>query len=655
MVTSLWDMAIALLGTATVLAQTVTPGPLPQEPRPIPSGSRLFTQTSNTLNSSPFVTLPQAAPQPAGEAEVEAFIYNNTNCVYAGSPLYYRLYVGNTGTAAARSLNIQFQYPAGTTYQSAEPNPDQQDLNRRLLEWSEDALAPKGGYAQYTVTVRADAAGQKQSILIVTYLNARGEVKQTVTTHTLPGDCSEPNAPTKERSSKLPAIICDPAETSCVPFLPTLGIRFGKNTSKPFILNQPKPILGARFNEAIANIVPGECRVAADDIIETPEYHDALNRLYDPAAFYMQPLYNSGLDFKQLVHENNLLGITFTTGAQQRLQELHTKMWREHLDIVKKVDNGDISGSRARDQLTAQLERWQDQLRSNQQQLSGQYAQMQGRRRGKFDPVAEAAVENAKASMGRACNSNSDAGLASLLPKVRAAYVQLLNIRSGEFARTQNQLSGLAPVAALWQQQLYPALIAYDQGNQQPLKDYLSAQGRFSDSLFEQMFDAYRQHQATDFSVLEVFRLTEFDVALDTPKTAATKCEKDKVFKAPVDTTFCESGNPPPQVLGREATQARQQNPNARPADPLSQGTTSINSDLVKGLACSPDPNERGAPWWADDCSCKCDDLVPTLDANGNVVLQSCQEVKKIVRHDRAVNSPEECLQQKAHHPELYF
>ncbi|MBI3256059.1 MAG: hypothetical protein HYZ63_03755 [Candidatus Andersenbacteria bacterium] len=479
MVTSLWDIAAALLGTATVLAQTSSP--LPALPSgPLPGGSRLFTQTSNTITSTPFVTLPAAAPQVTGQAEVEAFIYNNTNCVYAGSPLYYRLYVGNTGTAVARSLNIQFQYPAGTTFTSAEPAPDQQDLNRRLLEWSEDSLAPKGGYAQYSVTVRADTAGQKQSILIVTYLDVQGQVKQTVTTHNIPGDCSEPNAPTKEKSSKLPAIICDPAETSCVPFLPQLGIRFGKNTSKPFILNAPKPILGVRFYEAVADIVPGDCRVAADDIIETPEYHDALNRLYDPAAFYIQPLYESGLDFKQLVHEDNLLGITFTIQAQQKLQNAHLAMWREQVNIIKKVDNGDISGSKAREQLGSQLSRWQDQLTSTQQQLSGQYAQMQAKRRGKFDPVAQRAVENARTSMQRACNTNSDGGLAPLLPQARQAYVQALNNRSGEFARMQRQFASLAPVTSLWQEQLFPALVAADQGNKQPLKNYLAQEGKYS-------------------------------------------------------------------------------------------------------------------------------------------------------------------------------
>lgn len=659
MVTSLWDIAAALLGTATVLAQTVTPGPLPQLPRgPLPGGARLFTQTSNTITSTPFVVPPASAPQPGGTAEVEVFIYNNTNCVYAGSSLYYRLYVGNTGTAVARSVNVQFQYPSGTVYGSAEPSPDQQDLNRRLLEWSEDSLAPKGGYAQYSVTVQAESAGQKQSVLIATYLDAQGQVKQAVTTHNIPGDCSEPNAPTKDTAAKLPAIICDPAETSCVPFLPSLGIRFGQNTSKPFILNQPKPILGVRFFEAVADIVPGECRVAADDIIQTPEYHDALNRLYDQAAFYIQPLYNSGLDFKQLVHENNLLGITFTIQAEQKLLELHRKMWKEHLDILQRVQSGDISGSRARNLLSDHLSRWQDQLTSAQQQLSGQYAQVQAKRRGKFDPVAQAAIENAKSSMQRACNTNSDGGLTPLLPKVREAYVQALNTRSGEFARVQRQFASLSQVTNLWQSQLFPALVAADQDNTQPLKNYLSREGAYSNSVFENMFDIYRQHQATDFSVFELVRLSNFDIALDTPKEAATTCEKDKVFKAPVDTTFCESNSVPPQVLGPEASRERQRNSDARPAPPIAQQNTTINPALVAGQACSADPSERGAPWWSENCECQCDDQVPVIDASGNVTFASCQETYKITRHDRAVNSQEECLaqkQQSAGEPYPYF
>jgi hypothetical protein len=660
MVTSLWDMAVIALSAATVWAQTTSP--LPQLPgnNRLPGSGNIVTQTSSTLVTTPFTADPTAQQQPTGEPKVEAFIYNNAQCVYAGESLWYRLYIGNVGSAVARSLNIQFQYPAGTSLLAAAPSPERQDEAKRLLEWSLANLPPAGGYAQYSVTAQVQTVSAKQSVLIVTYLDAQGQVKQVVSVHTIPGECGQPDAPTRPRGAKSPAIYCDPAETSCVPSFPDLGERFGFGVSKP-VLGNDKPILGVRFQEAFADIVPGDCRVAADDVIKEPEYHDALNRLSAPAAFYMQPLYDSGVDFKRLVHEDNLLGTSFTRQAREKLYALHVKMWGEHTNIVDQVLRGSLSSEQARTRLEALLSRWQGSLDDLQDQLRVQYGQIQSSRAAKFPPVATKAVENAKLSMQRACNIASDGGLAAKLPAVRQAYEQALSVRTALFAQTQSQFRNLTGVKGLWQQRPYPALQAYGDGNAEALKTYRGQQGSYAESLFLSGFRAYQQHQAKDLEAFDQVRLEAFEKALDGPKREATSCEKDKVFRQPVETTFCESNdsNSIPQVLGPAAVKERVKNSDSRPAEGITEQQArqgvKINDAAVKGEACNPTAELPGAPWWSKGCECQCNEQVAIPDGSGNFTFVACQDEYEIVRHDTAVESQTECFAQAEHHPDLYF
>lgn len=658
MVLSLWDIASALIGSATIAATAF--------PMPIPQPVDYRAQTAGQIASTPFSTDPtrgRVAAEVSSGPQVEVFIYNNLQCSYPGQQLFYQLYVGNMGDAAARTVVAQFQPPANATFTSAAPPPTRQDAAGRPV-WDLGTLAPRGGYVQISanVTVNPVGSASQESRLTAAYVLESGFNSVAFTAHVIPDNCSAADSPTEKRpTEKRAAIICDPAEISCVEFLPGLGVRFGgaQPATEPLTL-------GKRFREAVADIIPGECRVAGkpasdgsklanDDIIADPAYQDALNRMYDPAAFYLEPLYQSGQDFKRLNHENYMLGITFSKQAHETLQAIHTNYWNNQTVVLKRVLQGTTSTNAVRNQINGWRDGWIRETQQVQQQLAIRYGQMQQQRKAKFDPVAQKAVTNAQVSIGRSCNTSTDGGLSGLLPPVKTAYEASLDQRLRTFSETQSLFVSPDSVvfpqpirAGTWMSELRSALDAFDAGNIKPLQTYVADIPRKDTEGFGTAFRlTYGKHQSDDRVSDEQIRLTRWEVALDTPKTVSTDCQKDKVFQRPVETTYCESNLAYPETLGPAASQQRATSPGARPFEPIGPGSSVINDDLVKGQACS---GQSGDPWWSNGCECKCNDQIPVTDANGNITFQNCQNVYEITLHDPAVQDQQECLLQKAHH-----
>lgn len=667
MVVSLWDIANALIGTAVLATQTtITPIPQSFDYSALASYQIYNGHFSSDAAQTPRVAaaetqratgpgpLPTQPPSPAptpppigGKPQLDAFIINNSPCGNLGIPITYRLYIRNNGDGAATEITVQNQYPDRTTLLSVSRSPDAIDPAARLLTWRESGLTA-GNFLQYTLTV-SSAPGILTDLLTVDYFDdnpvvARRQHFRTQTSHTLDDkSCQDGLSPTSPLpTNKFPAIICDPAEIGCQKFLPSLGIRF--QNAKSFVDN---PVLGKRFQEAVADILPGECSVVADDIISAPQYQDALNRKGKPADAYIEPLYQSGQDFKRLVHEDMLLGWKHIKDTHQQLQKLHDKKWQEHNDIVQKVLDDNLSGSKARDQVQQLLTEWQQQLISIQQDISRQYIQIQDERTKKFQPVADKAIQNARDSIQRACGTSSDGGLSATLPDVQKTYEVTISGRTTSFATTQQRFASLNLVAAFWQQNLYPALTQFDQGNTTALKTYRgSVSGAGRNQTFNALFEAYYQHLRDDEDAFNRVRLDHFEKALDAPKQEATTCEKKKVFGPPVGTSWCESGTYPAVLFKPTPPPLR----SALPPDTSSLDGTKAKIDVrqVRGQVCGGKP---GDPWWAAGCACQCNEAVATdkFDANGVPLVFICQSGQPIVLHDIRVTSKEECLAELKH------
>lgn len=591
-------MAPLVLFGASAQEAAITPLPADFNPATLISGS--------LLAQAPVPQPPDGVP---AEAQLDATIINRKTCAEAGYHLTYRLIVRNRGAVPANDVVVQNQYPAGTTFVTANRQPDQHLPLQRLLIWNEGFLGP-GEFISYTFTVSVDAAaGAFVDNLTVNYTDAgAGGNKQTLTSHTIQAGCQAvPNIRTRPLTEserlKEPAIICDPAEVGCVQILPKLGVNFQRAQAPG---NQPqicsrhdergcvpnKPQLGARFTEAIADIIPGDCRVLEDDIISTPEFQDALNRRSEPSAVYLQPLLEAGNDFRRLVLENSLLGIQHLARAKTRLQSLS-----EQADIAAAL-----------------------------QDLERDYNDVQKQRREKFDPVAEEAIQKAIDSIQRACGGDqgNNIGVIRLreaLPAVKAAHEETLNQRSQAY-RNMIQL-------------------------------YFQQRGRPFDELFEQTFAAHREE---DERADDRTRLERWETALDAPKEAATACEAENVFAADVETTWCESNNYAQIIVEGAPAPAKAKQGLIAPPDLtnlIQQAPNAIILDNeVRGAACGGGP---GDPWWAADCSCQCGQVIP--GAGGQI--RTCQDPegvnKQINRHDIFVTSQEECLADGTKHQDQFF
>ncbi len=655
MVLSLWDIVGSIVAATVTAASSAV--------MPIPQGTDYFAQTSFHLTSNSFVTDPTAKGQVLAEtvtagAPVQAFIYNDSECPYAGSQLFYRLYVSNTGVRPVRDVVIEFDYPPDTTFVGATPQPAERDDARRMIIWRMDGLAPQNGYIELSTTVSVAKKGAKTSNMSVRY-SFIGGIGQVATTHTVPDNCGGGNSPTRPRpANKQPKIICDPAETSCQATSPVLGPRF--QAARPAIGALQ---LGPRFAEAVADIIPGECRVIADNIISEPGFADAFNREFDPAAYYMDPLYQSGQDFKRLVHENSLLAIPFFAEIQKTLGEIHTKYWQQQTTALQKVLDKKTTTKEIRSQIDRWYTDWANETKQAQQTFAIRYGQLQQQKRPKFDPIAQKATANSRSSIERACNQASDGGVSALLPVAQKAYEDELNARLRLFSDAQSLFSdGDSPVfdakvrTSTWKRQLREALDAFDRGDDRLLQTYVQNTAGKDRGGFSEAFKlTYTKHRLDDIAADELVRLNPFKQALDAPKRVATACEKEKVFKQPVETTFCESLQGYPELIAGEGQKIKSQRPNAQPFNPVALGNPTINKDAVKGQACSRNP---GDPWWSNKCECSCNELVVdpsgAVDENGNPVLITCQAKYPIVRHD--INaSKAECLAELKLHGDLYF
>lgn len=644
-------MALGILTSGALAAQSLI--------TPIPQDTNYAALASVQIFNGNFSSDPTQKGRIAATSDdteipkLAVFIINNDICVSSSNTHSYKIVVQNIGTTAAQNLLIQDTYPTFTTVTVSERQTDINTANSTMT-WREDGLSP-GSFLEYSFTLTGNTNQAWTNFVTVQYDDSfhRGPFT-TSTQHTLPNNCNDQNSDTGPLPAKQAAIICDPAETSCVPFLPNLGIKFPNALSAV-----DGPDLGKRFREAVADIIPGECKVQADDVISDPAYQDALKREGKPAAYFMDPLFQSGQDFKRLVQENELLGITNTINARDILQRIHTKYWDAQKKELQKVLNDQTTTDTIRNKIQGWRSGWIQETQQTQQNLATEYVQMQTKRKEKFDPIAEKAIENAKLSMQRACGENSDGGLAPLLPPVKEQYLAHLDDRIQAYVAMQqifidpeNALFPVGNRASTWVTELNAALDAFDQGNPTPLEKYIFSipdkdTGGFNTALRLTYQQFAKDDQATD----ELIRLQAWEIALDTPKTAATKCEAKKVFHAPVETTWCESGSYK-ELFGPEAQKIRQQHPNALPANTSGISNPSIiNNNAVKGQACGGKP---GDPYWAVACQCHCDQQVPTgaVDGDGNPIMATCQAVYPIVFHDIYITSQAECRSDRAGHEE---
>jgi len=145
--------------------------------------------------------------------------------------------------------------------------------------------------------------------------------------------------------------------------------------------------------------------------------------------------------------------------------------------------------------------------------------------------------------------------------------------------------------------------------------------------VFNQLYRPYEVHAAADVVSNQVFRVGQWETALDVPKTLATSCEKENKYGSHVTITWCESGNYPEFIIRGAPEPANisiVKPPVVIGLDPDEPGyayDADIDEELVYGTACGGGP---GDPFWAYDCSCSCNELVPGRDPN-KPWLRFCQ------------------------------
>lgn len=399
----------------------------------------------------------------------------------------------------------------------------------------------------------------------------------------LPGPQPPAGAPRKQ--GVFGATICHPAEQNCIPFLPILGINFQRAqepAQQPRVCSQyngalcqeNRPRLGVRFAEAVADILPGDCRIVEDDIIASPPFQDAFNRRGALADFSVRPLVNSGNDFKQLIHENTLRGIGHTERARQQL-------------VVRREGQGG---------------------------LLADYGQVLTEREAAFEKVVQEAIFNAEQALGRGCGDSrkqpAQQAMTARMAGMRATYQAWLAQRRAAY---------------ITMQQIY---------------------GQTRD--FEATYAAHaREDERTETELRGLW-----ETILDEFKAQTLVCAREEKFAADVETSWCESNNYASFVVRGAPEPARAQIPPgvaAPETGDLNPFAAVIDDGSVRGEVCGGGP---GDPWWADDCSCQCNDLVPV--GGGNDVA-SCQSTRPITRHDISVTSQEECLADFGKHRDPFF
>lgn len=648
---------------------TPTPTPTPT-PRPSPSPT---TPPSPTAQPSPS-PLPTIEPTPTVEPPlVEAFIFNEQVCPKVGDFLTYLLIVHNRSDGLARQLTITNTYPGGTEYHQGSGQRPPDAVGAGQLIWREAQIEP-GGIRHYTFRVRVTgpAPGGYTNRLAVGYIlenagpGAPGGHAEAE--HTIPANCDNPPFIFAPRPPKVPAIVCDPAQANCQSTFQSLffGLRyqdvlrgelFGQTPRRPTVCGPDdtrpcanfRPDLGPRFAEAVADIVPGECRVLSDDVVADPAFQDALNRQGAPAAPYLVPLYNSGLDFKRLVQENMLLGIDHLKQARDILRRLHLDAWDKQAANIQKVLGGAMTPAQGKAAIETIFQEWLQQTTAAQLSLRQAYANLQEDRKKKFDPIAQRAIANARLAIKNSCGLTADGNLPALLPPVKAAYLAALDAQTIAYGEQQKKFIDPAVFPALyaWKDELRTAYDAAAQGNIQPLRDFLASIPSREQNVFNDAFrQTYAEQQRADGDADQRVRTANWEVALDAPKTVATNCEKERVFGPPVEATWCESTGADAQFVQQSVVR-----PEKRPPQPIESDNALIRTEFVKGSPCSRRP---GDPYWASDCSCFCDQFVWPPKEGGIVTCQ--QSGKEITRHDIFVTTQQECLQDiPIRHQEPFF
>ena len=262
-----------------------------------------------------------------------AFIYSGSTCSTVGDEQSYRIVLHNIGNETARAISVQNLYPEFTSLQKAEPAAEH-DITQKLITWSAQELA-SGGTLSFYFSVKTEQAAAGYLDNLTVYYGGGSENKRQVTIgeRTMAGVCTVTDSIRSfiaGRAAPQPAILCDPAEEGCSDNYQQ--IELGPNYRQALLpRNQPTicslhdqqlrqgqvppcqdnmPQLGPQFAEAMADILPGECRTLEDNRIVLAGLNEALNRRSAPAAYYLSPLNGvgqneSGNDFKRLVHENS--------------------------------------------------------------------------------------------------------------------------------------------------------------------------------------------------------------------------------------------------------------------------------------------------------------------------------------------------------------
>lgn len=687
----------SIFGIITTLISAIGTSAASSVPIPLPRDEDYIGSITQRIAGSHFSTDPQGKVAAAGptsttktENGITITITKMPSCTRRGDIITYRLTI--TVPDRCSATITQDIYPLGTEFIDAQRKEDSHDPASRTITWIEPALAPESCSIPwtFTYTIRLKVKFVFNRIVngvVVTHGGLRA-----LSDHVASDDgCSTPpsgTVPPLFSTQPLPpghepVIICDPAEVGCVPKAPVLGPSFKE--ADPYILqfaNETQftfaqvleavgnPKLGVRWKEAMADILPGECRAIPDDIILHPKFQDALDRRADPVNFFMMPIFNSEKDFKELVHVNDNQGQTHLILVKDRTLPLHRKYWLLHRDIIMAALEGKISGSTALSQLNALLDQWRAELNGVMVELQTKYTEMQLKRKENYPRIlceqdlasysctTCKAEDNVKSAIARACGIDADAGFCAHIDRIKLIYEQNLASRLAVYPATQSQFLTLQPVVNLWNGELAAALAALDGGDKgAALRKYFNSFGIYEQNTYDTLFKLYQEHARIDRSLDENVRIGEWEKSLeggesvpypydpnllDAPKKVVVDCTKEKIYKHHVETTWCEVGEYP-ELMQRAAPEPRKAKLNnifLPDTSALDGSTAVIDESKVRGTPCNPGP---GNPWWAEDCSCQCDDLLPMP----NVGILICPAGTNVIRHDYYITSQEECLADK--------
>ncbi|MBI4021860.1 MAG: DUF11 domain-containing protein, partial [Candidatus Andersenbacteria bacterium] len=610
---------------------------------------------------------------------LEAFVINPQSCTNEGDEQTYRVTVRNMGNQAARTVSIQIQYPAEMRAVRTQPAAEH-DEEKDLLVWVGQDLPPGGLLTMSYTLETAEQVPFYLNNLTVYYFADDGRPYVTLGERRLSGECGITDSIRSFLAGRppiKPSIFCDPAEGGCVDTyrLLQLGRNYFRALSpekRPIVCSQHDkelrqglvppcqdtlPQLGDRFAEAVADIIPGDCRVLEDDRIVEPALHDALSRRSKPAAPYLRPLYESGQDFRTLVHANGLQGIKHESTVRQTMQAIHHATWIELLKIAYSRLDGRLSSGEASSQMNSLLLQTLASVRNAQPQLTENYSRTQDERRKNFPRIVCGssvvsggsckAVRNARASIAAACEGVSgergDGNLGAAILNVHTFYENRLQQRENEYDTTQQTAAAAyADELQKWIGRLSGAFGALDANDPKALQTAVFEAAANDNTVFLTLVGPYHTHLLIDEEADESIRVTRFETALDTPKQIATSCEKEQrrprgfcprpetaVEQANIpgpcvpseslrDVVYCENRATPPEQVKLTILRPGIGVEQGVPAQPIPQEFVEIDHRLTWGSSCSGRP---GDPWWAGDCSCDCGSIVPVEEGS----LQFCE------------------------------